>query len=84
MKNKEAETLKSYAKLFAWCFLISQLTGCGVMGVREFEVWKGGPKWEFTEGVDFHVGANGIDNVEDRRGVSSRSRKAAAPTTTGY
>lgn len=48
------------------------LSGCGsVFGVRNFEVWQGGPKWEFMEGQDFHVGFNAIDNVQNSRGVSS-------------
>lgn len=51
------------------CVLV--LSGCGsVFGVREFQVWEGGPKWEFMQGQDFHVGMNGIDNVKDQRGVS--------------
>lgn len=49
------------------------LNGCGLMGVRNFEGWKGGPRWEFSEGLDFHVGANSIDHVEDKRGVNKKA-----------
>lgn len=58
------------AVLFA---VAASLQACGLMGVREFEVWEGGPKWAFSEGLDFHVGANAIDNVKDQRGVLPRS-----------
>lgn len=44
------------------------LSGCGVMGVRKVDFW--GAKMEFAEGLDFHAGANSIDKVDDRRGVS--------------
>lgn len=53
------------------------LSGCGsVFGVRNFEAWNGGPRWEFMEGQDFHVGVNGIDNVQDNRGVSSGNSRS--------
>lgn len=49
--------------------LLSVMTsGCGMMGVREADLW--GAKFTFAEGLDFHVGANQIDRVDDRRGVS--------------
>lgn len=50
---------------------IAMMTGCGsIFGVREFEVWSGGPRWQFMEGQDFHVGMNAIDHVENNRGVT--------------
>ncbi len=59
------------AKVLALLTITSILSGCGsIFGVREFEVWHGGPKWQFSEGTDFHVGANSIDRVDDHRGVS--------------
>lgn len=46
-------------------------SGCGsLLGVRNFEVWDGGPRWEFVEGQDFHVGMNAVDHVENNRGVT--------------
>lgn len=55
------------------------MSGCGsVFGVREFEVWDGGPRWEFMEGIDFHIGANGIDHVENQRGVTRGRAQGAA------
>lgn len=46
-------------------------SGCGVMGVRRFSMWDGGPRWDFAEGFDLHAGANSIDTVSDSRGVNS-------------
>jgi hypothetical protein len=63
-------------KVITLIALLSAFTGCGsIFGVREFETWDGGPKWVFMEGQDFHVGFNGIDNVEDKRGVNPASAK---------
>lgn len=49
-------------------YVAGALSGCGVMGVRDMDLW--GAKFTFAEGIDFHVGANAIDEVDDRRGVS--------------
>jgi hypothetical protein len=43
-------------------------TGCGaITGLRHVDLW--GAKFDLAEGTDFHVGANSIDHVDDRRGV---------------
>jgi len=73
---------------FVAAFIVATLSGCGsLFGVREFEVWEGGPKWEFMEGQDFHIGMNGIDNVRDQRGVGPKSRgggSGSAPSEDRY
>jgi len=41
------------------------LTGCVV---RKVDFW--GAKIEFNEGFDLRAGMNGIDKVDDRRGIN--------------
>jgi len=45
----------------------SILSGCGMLGVREIDAW--GLEVKFSEGLDYSVGFNQIDNVENKRGV---------------
>lgn len=49
------------------------LTGCAVpmlTGLKEIETKKdGGTRYTFMTGADFHIGANGIDRVDDKRGI---------------
>lgn len=55
-------------------------TGCGsLFGVRNFELWEGGTRWEFMEGQDFHIGMNGIDNVQNERGVTRGTPPGTKP-----
>lgn len=48
-----------------------QFAGCGL---RKVELTNWGPRMEFyeskSEGYDFHIGANAIDKVDNRRGVN--------------
>jgi len=44
----------------------SIMTGC----MRSIDAW--GLKVDFAEGMDVHAGINGIDNVDDRRGINPR------------
>lgn len=50
--------------------IIAMTTGCGALGVQEFETFSGGPKWKFFPGIDVHAGINAIDTVDDARGVN--------------
>jgi hypothetical protein len=56
------------------CFaslLLVYLSGCGqILGVREIDAW--GLKMQFTEGLDFGVGMNSVDTVNNQRGVSPK------------
>lgn len=83
MKEMEMKAIGDVLK-FGWfgvaaLAIAMYLSGCGVMGVRKFDFW--GAKMEFAEGLDFHAGANAIDKVDDRRGVSRiHSTISEAPT----
>lgn len=61
-------------KLITMFVFISLLTGCGALtGMKKVDAW--GFKAEFVTGADFHVGANGIDRVQDRRGIQPDNSK---------
>lgn len=70
MKNESVQNdcLALCVGVAAFLGLLVSVSGCGVMGVREADFW--GAKFTFAEGVDFHMGANSIDHVDDKRGVS--------------
>jgi hypothetical protein len=54
-------------------FLASlSLTGCGMLGVKEIDAW--GLNMKFSEGLDYSIGFNQIDKVENKRGVNSFER----------
>lgn len=55
-------------KLIFSLSVLCYLSGCGLLGVREMDAW--GFKMQFAEGLDLHAGANSVDRVEDKRGVS--------------
>lgn len=61
-------------KIICLGLLVLGQTGCGVLGIREIQL--GEFKTTFAEGIDFHVGTNMIDHVEDKRGVEPHSREA--------
>jgi len=46
----------------------SLMTGC----MRSIDAW--GLKVDFAEGMDLHAGFNGIDNVDDRRGINPKDK----------
>ena len=49
-------------------------TGCGqILGIKRMDAW--GFKAEFNSGQDFHIGTNGIDSVNDQRGVAPTEYK---------
>ena len=49
---------------------IMYLCGCStLLGIKSYESTKDGSKVEFITGYDFGLQANGIDTVEDRRGI---------------
>lgn len=52
--------------IFAF-IVAASLQGCGLF-VREADLW--GAKFTFPEGLTFRAGANSVDRVDDRQGVS--------------
>lgn len=57
------------------CGIISccALSGCAVpllTGLKEIQTTKDGSRYSFITGADFHIGANGIDKVDDKRGIN--------------
>jgi hypothetical protein len=64
------------------------LTGCAVpllLGVKEVRT-AGGTEVKFITGGDFRIGANGIDTVEDNRGIKpgGGARAQSAVNKGGY
>jgi hypothetical protein len=55
-----------------WFVLASFVTGC----VKSVDLW--GFKTEFYPGFDVSAGANAVDRVDDRRGVSAFKDDPAA------
>lgn len=56
-----------------WAVIIWSLTGCGAMGVKNVDLW--GAKMEFSEGAEYRVGFNSIDEVDDRKALRRPARK---------
>ncbi len=53
--------------------VLGWMSGCGsIFGVKEFEAWEGGPRFQFAEGMDAHIGTNQVNQVDNRRGLSTR------------
>lgn len=49
--------------------ILVYMTGCGqILGIREVDAW--GLKIQYAEGIDFGVGMNSVDNVENKRGIN--------------
>lgn len=57
--------------LWAGIFWLLSLTGCSAVGIKEIDLW--GARMTFADGVDYRVGFNAIDQVDDRRGLSRRA-----------
>lgn len=60
--------------IFAVCsvVVVSALSGCAVpaiLGVKSYQ--SGDTKIEFITGVDFGFGMNGVDTVNNNRGIST-------------
>ncbi len=66
--NYWMRTIRNCAATTAWLYVMANLTGCGAMGVRNVDLW--GAKMEFYPGFDVNVGANAIDKVDNRKGIS--------------
>lgn len=64
MSDKEGEILAGFMLLGLALWIAASLTGC----VRKIDLW--GAKFEFAEGLDFSLGANAVDRVDNHRGVS--------------
>lgn len=63
-----------------WCIivllfgLLLATSGCGqILGMRQMDLW--GAKFQFTEGLDFGVGMNSVDRVENKRGIMPISKE---------
>lgn len=49
------------------------LSGCSaLLGIKSYQ--SGDTRIDFVTGADFSIGANGIDRVDDRRGIDPRAR----------
>lgn len=57
-----------------WAVLLMALSGCGAIGVKDVDLW--GAKMSFSEGIDYRVGFNSIDEVNDNRGLRGSRAKA--------
>lgn len=57
-----------------WAVLLMSISGCGAIGVSKVDFW--GAKMEFSEGIDYRVGFNAIDSVNDNRGLKGSEFKA--------
>lgn len=55
-----------------WAVIISSLTGCAsaLLGVKSYQ--SGDTRIDFITGADFSFGANGIDSVDNNRGISPK------------
>lgn len=59
--------------VLSWCaivWVVTMLTGCGI---RKVDLW--GAKLEFADGWDVHAGLNNIGEVDDHRGINSKSMR---------
>ncbi len=55
-------------------------TGCGaITGIKRLDAW--GFVMDFSPGMDVHAGINGIDQVDDRRGIGGRRATRAEPAS---
>lgn len=63
MKKRNTEILK----LIGLVATAQILSGCGML-VKEVDAW--GLKMKFPEGYNMNVGANTIDEVDDRKGLN--------------
>lgn len=74
--NENMELTKGKLEVLMVCLVLAimstLLSGCGMLGVQNVELWKGGPRMEFASGQDFHIGANSIDQVDNKRALDSR------------
>lgn len=77
MRSNKGQFVSAAVTASALAAIITALSGCSLTGIRKVDLW--GAKFEISEGQDFHIGANQIDHVDDRRGVSSKL--PAAPST---
>lgn len=53
-----------------WSAILYFCTGCmpAVFGVKEIQT-AAGTNIKFITGGDFHIGGNGVDTIDDRRGI---------------
>lgn len=68
MKSNKGQFVSVAVWASALAAIMFASSGCSLTGIRKVDLW--GAKFEMAEGQDFHIGANQIDHVDDRRGVS--------------
>jgi len=57
------------------CFLFLSTTGCAgplLLGLKSYQ--SGETRLDFITGADFTVGANGVDSVNNNRGIRPRNQ----------
>jgi len=62
-------------KTALFCFLFLAASGCAgplLAGVKSYQ--SGDTRIEFITGADFTVGANGVDSVNNNRGIRPRNQ----------
>lgn len=81
MEKREGESGQTLARLWILAGLILALqclTGCAaVLGIKEYQ-GSDGSRMVFVTGADFRIGANGVDTVDDSRGIKPGVGYAAA------
>lgn len=74
MRKKDKRVVQGIAAGFLWVALSALIQGCVplVTGLKEIDTTKEGTKYSFITGADFRVGANGVDTVDDNRGIKPK------------
>lgn len=78
MVKREGETLAKLWIVAGLIVALQFLTGCAaVLGIKEYQ-GSDGSRMVFVTGADFRIGANGVDTVDDSRGIKPGVGYAAA------
>lgn len=87
MERQKGEGIETLAWLWGIAGLIialNFLTGCAaVLGIKEYQ-GSDGSRMVFVTGADFRIGANGVDTVDDSRGIKPGVGYASAPAERRY
>lgn len=71
-------------KLIVMVVLSMSITGCmAMMGIKEIQT-AGGTRISGITGLDFSAGVNGVDTVNDKRGISPGGGYAEARAENKY
>ena len=76
MRKKDKQVVWGIVLGFVWVAVSAFISGCVplVTGLKEVENGKETTTYRFITGADFHLGANGVDRVEDKRGIQPREK----------